>query len=905
MSASRLTPLEIIASHPGTDFDGLASMVAAQKLHPQALCVIQGRMDSNVKEFLSLYGDLFRFVRAKDVDFSQLEHIITVDINRPARLGTLAELAARPGMRLTVYDHHPVAETQAEFGPVAEIRHRPYGSGTSALVEFLREAHIPISPVEATLFALGIAEDTGHLSFSSVTPHDFYVMGYLHEHGVQQELVNRFLTIELDQTQKALLQKLSLNIQKIRIKGLDIAFATARVREMVPEVAVLTRKVQDLENSDVMFALVESQGKVIVVGRSRTPAVDCNRILGFLGGGGHAGAAAATVPNASLYGLVQDLVELVREHAAAAVVARDIMSSPVRTIGPDATIQEGYEQGLLRSGHSGLVVVDDDGRLLGIMSRKDFDKALSHNLGHAPVRGYMSRNVIFISEDTSLEEMADLIINHNVGRLPVVFGGKVAGIVTRSDVLRALHTTGDQHPLPPAAQQPPERQDALAAHQQLPGQLRTLIEQAGLIGEELDAPVYLVGGIVRDYLLGRRNTDVDLVVEGDALQVARKLAEKLNLKVEFHERFGTATLTLPAEWAVGHHKVDLATARSEWYSRPGALPEVSQGGTYDDSLRRDFTINTLALRVNGKAQGQYGLLVDHWQGLADLRARVIRILHPLSFVDDPTRILRAVRFAARYGFTIEEETRERMVQAIAEGRLRSISGQRIREELLLLCKEEQPEPGLRLAADYGLFNAIHPGWEPVREALSKQGLLEAHKDTWALWIESDQIQVWHLALLACFGSQSVECIQEISSWLALDSATVALLGPVADRGRPVLEALQALPLDGHILPPASAVHQVLKALGPDHFPWFDLTWPREAEMPRLALRREAYHTRQVALEIGGGDLLSAGVPQGPLIGRTLDRVLEEKIDGHLSGREAELARALTLARELVPAGPGA
>ncbi|HYE76658.1 MAG TPA: CBS domain-containing protein, partial [bacterium] len=461
MAPGPITVPEIIASHPGTDFDGLASMVAAQKLHPRAIPVTQGRMDSNVKEFLSLYGDLFKFVRSKDVDLGSVEHLITVDINRPARLGTLQELAQRESVRITVYDHHPPEETQAEFGPRATVIHRPYGSGTSALVELLRENHIPISPVEATLFALGIAEDTGHLSFPSVTPHDFYVMGYLHERGVKQDLVNRFLAIELDAAQKQLLQKLSLNIQKIRIKGLDIAFATARTREMVPEVAVLTRKVQDLENCDVIFALVESAGKTIIVGRSRTPAVDCNQILGFLGGGGHAGAAAATVPEENLHRLVQDLVSLVREHAAAAVIARDIMSSPVRTIGADVTIQEGYDL-LLRSGHSGLVVTDEGGHLLGIMSRKDFDKARAHNLGHAPVKGYMSRNPIFVGEDASLEELADLIINHNVGRLPVVFGGRVVGIVTRSDVMRALHASVGHGELPAAARHQPERDEALA-----------------------------------------------------------------------------------------------------------------------------------------------------------------------------------------------------------------------------------------------------------------------------------------------------------------------------------------------------------------------------------------------------------------------------------------------------------
>jgi len=894
-------PSEIIASHPGTDFDGLASMVAAQKLHPDAVCVLQGRMDSNVKEFLSLYGDLFRFARSKEVDLSQVSHVITVDINRPSRLGSLQEITERAGVRVTVYDHHPPAETKAEFGSNATIKHRAYGSGTSALVEELREANIPISPVEATLFALGIAEDTGHLSFNSVTPHDFVVMGYLHEIGVQQDLVNRFLAIELDQAQKALLQKLSLNIQKIRIKGLDIAFATARTREMIPEVAVLTRKVQDLENADVMFALVESQGKVIIVGRSRTPAVDCNRILGFLGGGGHAGAAAATVPGANLFKLVQDLVDLVRTHAAALVVARDIMSSPVKTISPDITIAAGYEQVLLRSGHSGLVVVDEDQRLVGIMSRKDFDKALSHNLGHAPVRGYMSRNVIFVGEDTSLEELADLIINHNVGRLPVVFGGKVKGVVTRSDVLRALHTSTIHQELPITSKHMPEREEALAAHEQVPGDLKTLLDQAGQIGDDLDFPVYLVGGIVRDYILKRPNTDVDLVVEGDAMQLARIIAEKLALRVEFHERFGTATLTLPDAWPVSNHKVDIATARTEWYDKPGALPSVQEGGTYDDTLRRDFTINTLALRINGRSRGVYGQLIDHWNGLSDLRSGIIRMLHPLSFVDDPTRIFRAIRFATRYIFRLEDDTRAAIVQAIADGRLSDVSGQRIREELYLMCREPQPEPGIHLAHELGIFENLQPGWAPVAEALTKPGRLDEQLDKWSLWVEREQVERSQLALFAIFSDLPIETLDRLLTRFGCDNLTVQLLRPMADRGQLWLTGLRRLLADVSTSPQPSQVHVVLKGLAAPHIPWLDLVWPEGARQERELLSQFAMVSRQICLEISGKDMLDAGIPSGPLIGRVLEQVLAARIDGALGGRPAELELALRLASEAKPA----
>ncbi|MEO7994755.1 MAG: CBS domain-containing protein, partial [bacterium] len=765
------------------------------------------------------------------------------------------------------------------------------------LVEFLKDANIPISPVEATLFALGIAEDTGHLAFTSTTPHDFFVMGFLHECGVQQELVNRFLTIELDPQQKALLQKLSLNLQKIRIKGLDIAFATARTREMIPEVAALTRKVQEIENADVMFALVESNGKTIIVGRSRTPNVDCNRILGYLGGGGHAGAAAATVPDSNLFKLVQDLVGLVREHAAAVVVARDIMSSPVRTISPDMTIQEGYEQVLLKGGHSGLVVTDGEGRLAGIISRKDFDKALSHNLGHAPVRGYMTRNVVFVSEDTSLEEMADVVINNNVGRLPVVFGGRVVGIVTRSDILRSLHHSSEQPETVAQSRMTPEQERAELGLRRLPARLLTLIETAANIAEESGAALYLAGGIVRDFLLDRRNTDVDLVVEGDALAVARLLAERLDLKVQYHERFGTATIFIPESWAVETRKVDLASARGEWYEHPGALPEVSQGGSYEDTSRRDFTINALALRVTAPQRQHEPVLVDHWNGLADLRAGLLRVMHPLSFVEDATRIFRAARFATRFGFAVEEETLERLLASIRDGHLNGPTAQRMRNEILLLCTEPDPGPPIMQANEWGCFGALSPGWTPVAEALATPNLLRDHLDSWALWVDPTAEHLAELALLAIMGDLPSQTLNELLQRFAFDGETIRLLQAAPERGRALRESLQQLAGSDEAVRP-SQVHEILGTVPPIVVVWLAWAWRQDPKLVEF-LRQET-RNREVELSIAGRDLIAAGIGQGPRIGQTLAAVLGARLDGAVEGREAELALALQLAAQESP-----
>ncbi len=342
---------------------------------------------------------------------------------------------------------------------------------------------------------------------------------------------------------------------------------------------------------------------------------------------------------------------------------------------------------------------------------------------------------------------------------------------------------------------------------------------------------YLVGGTVRDLLLGRERADIDVAVEGGGVE---ELARRLGGTARVHERFATAIVR------TDDLEVDLAATRSETYARPGALPEVAHAGLPEDLARRDFTVNAMAVPLNAEPE-----LIDPHGGLSDLGRGELRILHDGSFVDDPTRALRAARYAARYGFALEPATAERL----RETDLGTVSGERVEAELRKLAAEPEVRTGFALLAEWGLLE-LEPGALDLVGAVSEL----AGGGPWATIADRGQ------AILAAALGRGIG-----------ESRRLAMATPA----RPS----EAVELAGR----HSGVELTLaRALGAE---WLD---------------RYASDWRGVRLEIDGDDLLAEGVPEGPAIGRGLAEALRAKLDGEVSGRDEELRAALRAARETPP-----
>lgn len=666
--------MQIIISHVNTDFDALASMIAAKKLYPDAQLVISDRQDDRVSRFLNIYRDTFDFVRDIHVDWSKVETIILVDVASLARIGRLPEDIKQEKINFIVYDHHPKQSNhvQTELGKI-----EPVGAAVTLLIEEIRQRELPITEFEATLFGLGLYTDTGNFIYKNTTTRDLKAASYLMENGMNLSIVQRFSEQTLEPEQQALLDHLLVESETHTIDGLEIIISSYELKKFQGGLALLTHKLLGIKGADVAITVVKMKNHVHVVGRATSSRVSLLPILKKLGGGGHKQAGSAMVKNADLQTILNDVVQNLKTMLAPAITAKDIMSHPVKSLSPETTIEEAGQL-MYRYGHSGYPIVKD-GRLVGLITRRDLDKGNHHGLGHAPVKAYMTTNIITIEESTTLEEIQKLIIDHNIGRLPVIKNGEIIGIVTRTNIIEMLHN--EISPKHVEADLNLSQQNYQSVmEEQLPEEVFTLLKQISETANRMQQQVYLIGGIVRDIILEMPNDDIDLVVEGNGIAFAKSLQEDYGGEVLEHDSFGTATWTHPSGLMI-----DITTSRLEYYERPASLPNVEFSTLEEDLERRDFTINAMALRLSGDS---FGELIDPFGGREDLREKNIKVLHNISFIEDPTRIFRGLRFEERFQFSMDEQTEKLALNSI--DKVKALTPNRIIEEMKKLFNEGNP-----------------------------------------------------------------------------------------------------------------------------------------------------------------------------------------------------------------------
>jgi tRNA nucleotidyltransferase (CCA-adding enzyme) len=330
------------------------------------------------------------------------------------------------------------------------------------------------------------------------------------------------------------------------------------------------------------------------------------------------------------------------------------------------------------------------------------EKAVYFGLGAIPIKEYTNIEFTAVGPEASLKEIQERIIEEKLRILPVVEAGKVLGVITRTDLMNIL--VGG--PVIPSflyesrdsSRYLREKNMAAVLKERLPRRVIGLLKEFGRVADLMGFNAYLVGGLVRDILLKRENLDVDIVIEGDGIKFAQEFATQHEVKVRSHKKFGTVVLVFPDGF-----KVDVATARIEYYDFPAAPPTVEMSSLKMDLYRRDFTINTLAIKLNRR---DYGTLIDYFGALKDIREKAIRVLHNLSFVEDPTRVLRAIRFEQRFGFRIGKLTLALMKNAVAINCFKGLSGRRLFLELKLLLLEQEPIQAIERMDEFDLLQII-------------------------------------------------------------------------------------------------------------------------------------------------------------------------------------------------------
>ncbi len=882
MPKTATSPYTLILTHEHADFDALASLLAAARLYPQAVPVLPRQRNRNLDAFLAIYRDSLPFVHMEDLPRRHVDHVIIVDTQNAQPMRGMG-----PHTTGLIIDHHP---QMRELPPGWSFIGEEVGATTTLLVEQLAEAHVPVNVVEATLWLLGIYEDTGALSYQTTTARDLRAAAWLLEHGANLLLLHRFLHHPLTDEQRALYQQLADNSHPYQFHGHSVIVATAQVREVVEEISTLAHKLHELYEPDAIFMLVQMADDIQLVARSTSDAIDVGTIAAALGGGGHSRAAAALIRNSSLPSVLETLVYLLQSHVKPIVTVGQIMSyGTPQTLAPDQTISEAAERAH-RYGFEGFPVVEN-GRVIGMLTRREIDRAMRHGLGRHPVSRYMRRGEVYVTPNDSIETLRQVMTEQDWGQIPVLdpHTGALLGIVTRTDLLKQW--------IGGAAERAETLDQQMAAA--LPPTLLNLLKRVGALADELGFPLYAVGGFVRDLLLDHPNLDVDLVVEGDAIRLAQELARRFGGDVRSHRRFGTAKWLLPADLPDFGDRADLpvtldfATARTEFYERPSALPTVERSSIKLDLHRRDFTINTLAIRLTPT---RWGELLDFYGGRRDLDEGLIRVLHSLSFVEDPTRILRAVRFEQRFDFQIEPRTAELIGNAL--DLLERVSPERVRHELELILAEAEPECAICRLDELGVLPILHPDlrcsdWFKAKAVeLRKQVRLAragGEQPVPAMTLADDALPRLTLALLTYpMAPASVQAFIE----------KLHLRTPYRNLLTGVVRLRELLPrLDCNGLKPSEIV-AILDETSEEAR--LILRVATDSWLVRQHLDLYQRRLRHVRPLLTGDDLRRMGLPAGRLYSQILRRLRAARLDGEISTREDEerLVAAFCVANDL-------
>lgn len=421
--------MQIIATHKNTDFDALASLIAASILYPGSMPVLPKTVNPNVKAFLSIHKDMFEMPFADEIDLETVDEVIVVDINRWDRLEGLDALRRKKSLKVILWDHHP---GKGDISANRECR-EVTGANITLMIRQLKERKTVLTPMQATLFLAGLYEDTGNLMFQSSTAEDAYAAGYLLDHKADLGIVRNFLRPAYGEKQKKILFKMLKSAERRKIKGYCISFNRQNLTAHVNNLSVVVHMYMNILNVDAAFGIFlnPKRKKCVVIGRSSIEEINIGSIMQAMGGGGHPGAGASVIASVTPEAVEEWLCEFIAGNQQSSVQVSDLMSFPVFSISPKISMRKAAKL-LRKKGCTGAPVVDKD-NLVGILSRRDFKKFWKHSQLKAPVKAFMSTRIITIDPGSSPMDAARMMVKHDIGRLPVVEDGKLIGIITRSD----------------------------------------------------------------------------------------------------------------------------------------------------------------------------------------------------------------------------------------------------------------------------------------------------------------------------------------------------------------------------------------------------------------------------------------------------------------------------------------
>ncbi len=859
--------MQVITTHLNADFDCLASMMAAKKLYPQAHMVLPGSTEQLVDDFIKEGSPHLQFTRIKDIVLDQVRLLIIVDTHAPERIGVFAPLLDDPQVEVHIYDHHPDPQLELEAGQKI-IKKR--GATSTILHEILREKNIALTPEECTLMVLGIYQDTHSLVCVSTTPEDLTAAGDLIKRGADLNRVSGYMRQKLNSEQLDIFNGLISGLEKHLINGVEIALVTASSEYFIRDLANVVQNVMDMENLTVVFALIRLDKRVYLIARSSIAQVNVAQLAQVFGGGGHESAASATIKEITLVQAKEKLLGNLESLVQPLSRIRDIMHVPAIAVGVDEPIQA-VEKKLTLYNLNTLPVLSKE-QPVGLITRQIVEKAIHHAMANDSVEDLMISRFAVTTPDAYFRSVIPLLIEEKQKLIPVVdFKNKLIGVVSRGDLL--LHS----EPFKTQFARKGSDQKSLKSliKERLDKDVFRLLERIAKVGDRLHLSLYAVGGLVRDLLLNIPNRDIDIVVEGDGVSFAAHLAEEFDGRMKSHEKFGTAVVIFP-----DGYRIDVATARVEYYQHPGALPTVEKSSVKSDLFRRDFTINCMAVKLTG---ANAFCLIDFFNGERDLKNREIHVLHSLSFIEDPCRLFRAIRFEQRFAFAMGKQAEAFMRTTVKKRLVDSLSGMRLFNEIKLLLKEKRPMDCIHRMRAFDLLQFVSP--EMLKESKDIETLERLESViSWAGRVALPrEPEIWRVYFLGLFYSLEEQAFLKAAERLHLPARMKNSLEQDRTACRESLQRLKSHKEWG-----PKEIYHTFADLSIEAV-IFLVALSSSDRINQYANIYFAQYQGKAELSLTGGDLVKMGLEPGPVFQSVFNTLREERVMGRVNTREDEVA----------------
>ncbi len=774
--------IKLIITHENADFDSYGAIIGAKKIYPDALISFPSSKEPALKNLLkeNLYR-IYEEVKFKEKDLNKIDTLILVDVNQKERIGIFGNcLQMENPPRIIIYDHHPeyLCNIKAEEKYMKQI-----GSTSALITNILEEKGIFLDPLEATLMLLGIYEDTGCFTFNTTTADDFKASNYLSSMGANIKIIADIIQNQLNEEMLSLYDEIIQNLQPYQIKNKIIYLACIEKDKFIQDTPMIVNKVMRTQEIDILFLLISLEKRIYIIARSRIKDIDVSKIIFHFNGGGHPAAASAVVKNKTLLEVKNELLKLISQYAESKTTASSIMNPCIKTIASDKTIQEAFR--LMNKYRINSLPVIEKNNIVGLITRQIVDNALFRKMHFMKVKDLMGEPPPIVSAYDDIEKIQKVFIDSRSRLIIVAEKNQKLGVITRMELLKQLYEINKSNEAltlnPPA-----DKRENIwnKAEKILAPEIINRLEIIGKIAHKFNTQAYLVGGIVRDIILGYPNNDIDIVIEGNAINFAKEVQKELSGKITIHQKHGTATITFSAV-----EKIYFTTARTEYYNDIAASPVLEPSSLYYDLYRRDFTINTLAMKLNPESKGE---LIDFFGGLKDINIGTIRILHSHSFLDDPARIFRAIRFINKYNFSFSKETLNLFRAANKDFIIKKVNPHKLFLELKYILQEAHPIYAIQLLNDYKLLEHFHSSINfnsNMKDMLFKLETII----NWFTFHFNKKIQRWLLYACILFHNLSNEQRKELAGFFQLSKKSSFIFINYQEEIRRIYDFFQNLP----------------------------------------------------------------------------------------------------------------